>query len=58
MATDDTNKTLLQDVFDGELKDELESLYSSTVWSSLDEDLVDRMVELLTNCLIANEMKV
>ena len=48
----------MQDVFDTDLKEELEGVYESTVWSELEEDLKMKMMEYMTNNLKACNLQV
>lgn len=49
---------LVQDVFDGELKEVIEPLYTEKVWSAIDDDLKSTMKETLVNALLASDMPV
>lgn len=51
-------QTLVQDVFDGNLRSELEPLYGESVWSSLNNKLKEKMTQALENALIASNMEV
>ena len=48
----------MQDLFDVYFKDELEELYSTTVWSAIDSELKNRMKISLSLDLKSNKIKV
>ncbi len=48
----------VQDLFDVSFKDELEELYSTTVWSSLSDNMKNRMKTSLALDLKSNNIKV
>lgn len=49
-------QSLLQDVFDGDMRDELEELYRNE--SGLSDEFKMKLMEKLTNALIASNMEV
>lgn len=51
-------KAALQDTFDSELKEELQGLYTSKVWSAVSEEVKSRLVDSLIKSLTASKLKV
>lgn len=49
---------MLQDIFDGDFKEELEIIYGTTVWSAVGGDLKDGMKAALKNSLKASKLQV
>lgn len=51
-------QAVLQDVFDTDLKEELNGLYKTRVWSDLSAELKDKMKEKIRSNLIACNIEV
>lgn len=47
----------MQDVFDDECE-ELQSIYTTTVWSEIEDSLKDKLIDMLKKSLLANDIPV